>query len=131
MPAGRELTYDYGATGSAGGGTSKRNLYDGNEAAGEAARKLARHHNDRMGNAGCASVKATSGTVVLESSTLTSSEIVQEPTAGGSSGEGGSSGSGHIARDSEGSKRADVVRHRCLCGARCCRGLLPCNRVIL
>lgn len=102
VEAGCELTYDYGATGSAGGA-----LQDDHESL-QPTRKAPRQNGprecsseDNLDRNGHVSDVAATGLIVCPGANL----------------------DGHC--------HGDGLRRPCLCGSRRCRGLLPCNRVIL
>lgn len=111
VPAGCELTYDYGAAGAAGGAASLEDDEDF-----QPDRKAPRKSS--------ASVE---GAVTADGSGRRSSpgDAPLLPLSGVAI----SSDSGDVGSSADG--KSDPLRRPCLCGARRCRVLLPCNRAIL
>lgn len=104
MPAGRELTYDYGATEAAGGGG---------------------------GGGGRGVSRLDEGARERASSTAAATPLppfvsVHEVIVARDRSQGGQSGSDLTSGETVG-----VRRRACLCGSRSCRGLLPYNRAIM
>lgn len=106
LAAGDELTYDYGAAGSAGG-ASEGDHQDSFESMPKAKRRTL--PTDAIEN--CSDRDASS----LGDGVSTEKELA------------GSFRGGRTDGDAHG----DALRRLCLCGSRRCRGFLPCNRVIL
>lgn len=110
VPAGCELTYDYGAAGAAGGAPHED--YDTSQPDRKAPRR---------------SSAAVKGAVAADDPGRCGSP---DDTVLPVSGVAISSGSGGDGGSADG--KSDPLRRRpCLCGARRCRTLLPCNRAIL
>lgn len=110
MAAGDELTYDYGAAGSAGGAPE-----GDHEESFESMPKAKR----RTPPTGDTVEKSSDG----DASSLgegVATESTEKELAGGL--RGGSADHG---------AHGDAPRRLCLCGSRRCRGFLPCNRAIL
>ena len=122
MEGGCELTYDYGAAGSAGGRGINHDQ--------------SRHQEcpiSKMPRTGCAERNVGSrrdGKVSHTSESL--SRQKEAPIA-----EKDEKSQGLTAGDPDGLRKADEAhpvpsrRRECLCGSQNCRRLLPCNRAIL
>lgn len=106
LAAGCELTYDYGAAGSAGGASE-----GGHEEKLESTPKAKRR----------APPTDTIGKCPDGAASLLSDEVSTETELAGSLRGGSTDGDAH----------GGALRRLCLCGSRRCRGFLPCNRAIL
>lgn len=126
VPAGSELTYDYGAADSAGGGKASRDRGDEDQALHQPVHKTPRSNTKQRGTADSFATNAMSVVAANDSPTLEPLESGEKETAGDSSDE-----NVPLQGDAAPGASCPGGRRRCLCGARRCRGLLPCNRAIL
>lgn len=112
VPAGCELTYDYGAAGAAGGAPHE------DYGTFQPDRKAPRRSSATVKGAVAAE---DPGRCVCPDDAVLPVSGVATINSSGSGGDGGSVDG-----------KSDPLRRRpCLCGARRCRTLLPCNRAIL
>lgn len=113
MEAGEELTYDYGAIGSAGGTTAQDredNTSPQQQPIRQKPRTRGRAEGDPRGSS-------------RGQGTLQAQKKGDQGEAGASGSLNGSGESGNVHELS--------LRRPCLCGSRRCRGFLPYNRAIL
>lgn len=131
IPAGCELTYDYGAAGAAGGRTEERASHEDDDTLQQHVCKAPRLSSVKKGHKSTFTESRSEVLLLvsndMSSSSLRSAEVDEERI---SSRRPEAWKSDDDAKGSLSSSRVPV-RRPCLCGARRCRGLLPCNRAIL
>lgn len=132
VEAGCELTYDYGAAGSAGGAVSQGGKRDLDSSSPQQQPVCKTPRRPRRSE----SFEPVEGGGPGDKSSPHGNENLSHGEQGEKMDEQETAG---IAGDSEGLWKSDdthyqqemSIRRPCLCGSRCCRGLLPCNRAIL
>ncbi|CAM9159476.1 unnamed protein product [Scytosiphon promiscuus] len=133
VEAGRELTYDYGATGSAGGTAPQVPDRESDGNSGTPRQQQPTTKPPRKSGAPAQAESTSSGELPPKTRGVLPVED-KEISQVGKTGEIGRQLWTARASDSgEGSDHglAPSARRACLCGSQQCRGLLPCNRAIL
>jgi len=120
VEAGWELTYDYGAAGSAGGNSRDENLYQENPV----------FKTPRI-SCGGRSVESRPEERASHIRAISSRNEEAPQTEEDEQKEGRIAGDSNYLTMPDEKPSAPSLRRKCLCGSQNCRGLLPCNRAIL
>lgn len=115
MEAGCELTYDYGAAGSAGGNNHEDNSHQENPISSCVGRSFDGRPEEIASHV---------------HGLLNFSRNEEAPQAEEDGQRDGWTAGDDLSKRDE-TPSAPSLRRKCLCGSKNCRGLLPCNRAIL